>query len=173
LPEVGLVAKSPAGLISALFLEDFSSVGFDISPHSLLRKGIKQISCVEIASDLWIAAQPVQKPVREPSNRSLLTPSWLRIASWKLQSGGSRISYCRYEHSNLKHSSARLTGPRRVSGSTLCATANGGFLKSIRRATHLRRSPLGRLQTIRLRPRTRPPRSRRVPRIQAGSHQFE
>jgi hypothetical protein len=33
LPEVSLVAKAPAGLISALFLEDFSSVGFDISPN--------------------------------------------------------------------------------------------------------------------------------------------
>jgi hypothetical protein len=61
LPEVGLVAKSPAGLISALFLENFSSVGFDISSNSLLRKGLKQISCVEIASDLWIVSQPVQK----------------------------------------------------------------------------------------------------------------
>jgi hypothetical protein len=33
LPEVGLVSKAPAGLISALFLEDCSSVGFDISPN--------------------------------------------------------------------------------------------------------------------------------------------
>jgi len=63
LPEVGLVAKAPAGLISALSLEDFSSVGFDTSPNSLLRKGLKQISYVEIKSDLWIAGQPVQKPV--------------------------------------------------------------------------------------------------------------
>jgi hypothetical protein len=67
-PEVSLVAKAPAGLISALFLEDFSSVGFDISPNSLLRKGLKQISCVEIASDLWIAGHPVQKSV---SNRQI------------------------------------------------------------------------------------------------------
>ena len=65
LPEVDLVAKAPAGLISALFLENFSSVGFDISPNSLLRKGLKQISCVEIASALWIAGQPVQKPLSE------------------------------------------------------------------------------------------------------------
>jgi hypothetical protein len=54
-PEVNLVAKAPAGLISALFLEDCSSVGFDISPNRLLCKGLKQISCVEIASDLCIA----------------------------------------------------------------------------------------------------------------------
>jgi hypothetical protein len=66
-PEVSLVAKAPAGLISALFLEDFSSVGFDISPNSLLRKGLKHISYVEIASNLWIVEQPVQKPGRNCS----------------------------------------------------------------------------------------------------------
>ena len=80
LPEVGLVAKAPAGLISALFLEDFSSVGFDISPNSLLRKGLKQISCVEIASDLWIAKTACAKAHTQPPSRSLLTPHWLRIA---------------------------------------------------------------------------------------------
>jgi hypothetical protein len=63
LAEVSLVAETPAGLISALLLEDFSSVGFDSSPNSLLRKGLKHISCVEITSTLWIAGQPVQKPL--------------------------------------------------------------------------------------------------------------
>jgi hypothetical protein len=75
--EVGLVAKSPAGLISALFLEDFSSVGFDISPNSLLRKGLKQISCVEISSDLWIASQPVQKLNLQSPDRRFLAPCCL------------------------------------------------------------------------------------------------
>ena len=61
LPEVVLVAKDPAGLTSALFLEDCSSVGFDISPNRLLRKGLKQIFRVEMASDLCIAGRPVEK----------------------------------------------------------------------------------------------------------------
>jgi len=50
-----------AGLISALFLEDLSSVGSDISPNSLPRKGPKHISSVEIAADMCIARQAVQK----------------------------------------------------------------------------------------------------------------
>jgi hypothetical protein len=71
LPEVDPVAKAPAGLISAFSLENFSSVGFDISPNSLLHKGLKQISCVEIKSDLWIAGQPVQKPVANRSKKAI------------------------------------------------------------------------------------------------------